>query len=90
MDQTVETVAILIPIVAILSIFVALPALILHYNAKKREHSAQRAGEPLVNTQLQSLADRLEKRVQALETILDAEVPGWRKHVDRNMDRRDS
>lgn len=70
-------------LVAILSIFVFLPWLILHHLFKRRETAATQTGDPLMNTKLQSIADRLEKRVQALETILDAEVPGWRKHMDR-------
>lgn len=32
---------------------------------------------------LRSVADRLERRVEALETILDAEAPGWRKKHDQ-------
>lgn len=76
----------LIPIIAILSIFVILPWMFFHYIFKRREANTAQAGDPLMNSKLQGIADRLEKRIQALETILDAEVPGWRKH----MDRRDS
>lgn len=76
----------LVGIVAVLSIFVILPWMFFHYGAKRRNNAAP-AGDPLMNTKLQAIADRLEKRVQALETILDAEVPGWRK---QHMDRRDS
>ena len=73
----------LIPLLAILSVFVFFPWIVLNHLAKRRESAASQAGDPLMNTKLQSIADRLEKRVQALETILDAEVPGWRKHMDR-------
>ena len=45
--------------------------------------AATTAGDPAMNANLQHLAEKLEKRVQSLETILDAEVPGWRKHMDR-------
>ena len=73
----------LIPLVAVISIFIVLPGMFLHYAAKKREHTATTAGDPAMNANLQHLAEKLEKRVQSLETILDAEVPGWRKHMDR-------
>lgn len=86
MEEAAGVAGILVPIIAILSIFVILPWMFFHYIFKRRESAATQTGDPLMNTKLQSIADRLEKRVQALETILDAEVPGWRKH----MDRRDS
>lgn len=70
-------------LIAVLSIFVMLPWMFLHYAAKKRESTAKAAGDPAMNTDLLYLAEKLEKRVQSLETILDAEVPGWRKHMDR-------
>jgi phage shock protein B len=82
----VSPVEALIPLLAILSVFVFFPWIVLNYLSKRRESAAAQAGDPLMNTKLQAIAGRLEKRVQALETILDAEVPGWRKH----MDRRDS
>lgn len=80
MENFVEA---LIPLVAVISLFVVCPWMFLHYAAKKREHTAKSAGEPAMNADLQILAEKLEKRVQSLETILDAEVPGWRKHMDR-------
>ena len=70
-------------LIAVLSIFVMLPWMFLHYAAKKREYTAKSAGDPAMNADLQHLAEKLEKLVQSLETILDAEVPGWRKHMDR-------
>lgn len=76
-------------IIAIVSIFIVLPWMFLHYSAKKRETASSQAGDPMLKTRLQAIADRLEKRVQALETILDAEVPGWRKHLDHGTERRD-
>lgn len=72
-------------LVAILSIFVFLPWLVLHHLFKRREASAP-AADPLMTSRLQAVADRLEKRVQALETILDAEVPGWRRQFDHRRD----
>lgn len=58
--------------------------IVLHYRAKRRrENSADgnhRAGSQI---ELEQMAEKLERRVQALETILDAEVPDWRKRDGR-------
>lgn len=69
----------LIPLVAVISIFVVLPWMFFHYGARRREAAKQQgSGVQPASAELGALAERLEKRVQALETILDAEVPGWR------------
>lgn len=79
-------VAILVPLGVVFTVIVLPIWLILHYVSKrKREHAAVQDSTASPHN-LDVLAMKLEKRVQALETILDAEVPGWRKH----MDRRDS
>lgn len=54
--------------------------LILHHRTKRHQNEqAELASTPGQQAELEQLADRLERRVQALETILDAEVPEWRK-----------
>jgi phage shock protein B len=73
-------VAILVPLTAILAIFVFLPWVILSHRAKMREGAARSAGDPAMNAELVALAEKLERRVSAIETILDSESPGWRKH----------
>ncbi len=73
----------LIGLIAVVSIFIVLPWMILHHLSKRRESAAKSVGDPAMNANLQVIAEKLEKRVQSLETILDAEVPGWRKHLDR-------
>jgi len=77
----VNAIEALIPLVAVISIFVVLPWMFLHYGNKRREAAKQQAGSPAANADLAAQAERLEKRVQALETILDAEVPGWRTRL---------
>lgn len=72
----------LIPLVAVISIFVVLPWMFLHYGSKRREAAKQGAAGQPASAELGALAERLEKRVQALETILDAEVPGWRNRLN--------
>ncbi|EOD53851.1 envelope stress response membrane protein PspB [Aeromonas rivuli] len=55
--------------------------LVLHYRAKGRIGVGLADNE---RDQLQGLlqkADKMQERVGALESILDAEVPGWRNKV---------
>jgi len=70
----------IVALTAILSIFVFLPWVVLNFLSKGRSPSKGAAGDPAMSAELVALADKLEKRVSAIETILDAESPGWRKH----------
>lgn len=74
---------VLIPIFAIFAIFIAFPWIILNFLSRKRDAAIQAAGDPAMNSSLMSIADRLDKRLDAIETILDHEVPGWRRDVNR-------
>ncbi|HEY0975627.1 MAG TPA: envelope stress response membrane protein PspB [Solimonas sp.] len=67
----------LIPLVAIVSLFVVLPAMILRHIERKRALEAQKHDG--VSDELLQVAERMEKRIDALERILDVEVPGWRE-----------
>jgi len=52
-----------------------------HYRTMRRRDELEIKRKQSVDSEeLQELADRLERRVEALETILDDEVPGWRKN----------
>jgi phage shock protein B len=68
---------------SIFCIFIALPWMILHFLSRNRELAARAAGDPAMNASLTGVADRLEKRLDAIENLLDHEVPGWRKNLDR-------
>ena len=71
----------LVPVVAVLSPFVfvlCLIWLILHYRDRRRKHEVSNPAV-IASVDLERLADRMEKRLEALEQILDAEAPGWRK-----------
>ncbi|HEX4896153.1 MAG TPA: envelope stress response membrane protein PspB [Solimonas sp.] len=73
---------ILVPLIAILSIFVVLPALILRHSERKRELELKH--KDTVSGDILQLADRMEQRIEALERILDVEAPGWReKHHEQ-------
>lgn len=67
-------------IVAIIAIiFVALPATIMHYATEWRKTKSLSVDDERLVDDLWKTAQRLERRVEALETILDKEAPAWRE-----------
>ncbi|WP_457669265.1 envelope stress response membrane protein PspB [Thiolapillus sp.] len=52
--------------------------LILHYAYKARASKALSAADEETLAELWKLSEKLERRVEALETILDREAPDWR------------
>jgi phage shock protein B len=68
---------------AIFAIFIALPWMVLHFLSRRSQAAARAGGDPAMNASLTGIADRLEKRLDAIETILDHEIPGWRRDVNR-------
>ena len=73
MDEAFTAVA----IVAI--IFVACPAVFMHYRAELRKTKSISADDERLVDDLWKTAQRLERRVEALETILDKEAPDSRE-----------
>ena len=71
-----EDFAWIVAIVAI--IFVACPAVFLHYQAELRKTKSISTDDERLMDDLWKTAQRLERRVEALETILDKEAPDWR------------
>lgn len=70
----------LIPLIVIIAIFIVLPAMAFHYADRRRRWQIQQAaGSGAADGELAALAERMEKRIDALEKILDAEAPGWRQ-----------
>ncbi|MEZ5893615.1 MAG: envelope stress response membrane protein PspB [Parvularculaceae bacterium] len=68
------------PAVAIVAIiFVAFPAVLLHYQAEFRKMKTISTDDERLVDDLWKTAQRLERRVDALETILDKEAPDWRR-----------
>ena len=70
---------VLITMFAIFAIFIAMPWIILNFLARRREASTKEAGDPALNATLNGVAGKLEKRLDAMETLLEHEVPGWRR-----------
>ncbi len=68
-----------VPLIAITSIFVGLPWLILHYMTKwKTAATLTREDENLLD-ELYELARRLEERMTTIERIIAADDPHWKK-----------
>ena len=66
----------------ILFILFVLPIwLFLHYRAKaRREAPAPIIGPDVAElAQIARIAERLERRLEAVETLMDADRPGWRR-----------
>lgn len=66
----------IIAIVAIVCI--GMPAMIMHYVAEWRKSKSFTTDDERLVDDLWKTAQRLERRVDALETILDKEAPSWR------------
>jgi len=73
----------IIGLMAVISIFIVLPGMVLHYLSKNKEIAAKAAGDPNMNARLIEIAERLERRIESIETLLDQESPGWKKAHDR-------
>ena len=65
-----------------LIVFVAVPAplfILLHFITKWKQSREITGGDEKMLEDLWILAQRLEERLEALETILDNETPDWRR-----------
>jgi phage shock protein B len=69
---------------AVICLFVILPGMILWFaDRRRRDRLADPSSSPAPSADLVRQAERMEQRIEALEKILDAESPGWRKrHVE--------
>jgi len=73
----------LAPVIAIISIFVVLPGMVFHFLTRNKDIAAKAAGDPAMNSKLIDIADRLERRIEAIESLLEHEIPGWKKSQER-------
>ena len=68
--------------VAIVFVVCVLPlAIVMHYITKWKATKGLTAAEEQMLESLWRDGQAMESRLNALETILDAEVPGWRKQT---------
>ena len=78
-----ETLALLIPIIAIVG-FTGTSIAKLHYrHEEKMALNRSAEGHEAEIESLSRIADILDQRTQVLENILDEEVPDWRSQYDR-------
>lgn len=64
-------------------VFIAIPAplfIVLHFITKWKQSREMSGGDESMLEDLWQLSISLEDRMEALETILDNELPGWRKN----------
>ena len=68
----------LIPIFAIVTLFIFLPWLVFHYVTKWKAQATLTTEDENLLDELHELARRLDDRMRTIERIIDAENPGWR------------
>lgn len=69
----------LIPLAAILSIFLGLPWLILHYRMKSKQNRSLSIEDERMLDELHQAALRLDDRLQTIERIMSVDNPNWRQ-----------
>ena len=69
---------IFVPVIAITSIFIGLPWVILHYITKWRQAPKITEEDERMLDEMYNLARRLEERVNTVERIVAADNPDWR------------
>lgn len=65
-------------------VFVAIPAplfIVLHFITKWKQSREISGGDEKMLEDLWMLSQRLEERLETLESILDSELPEWRKKL---------
>ena len=69
-------------VIGIISVaFIAPLVIVLHYVTKWRESKSLSTEDEKMLQDLWDNAQRIESRINTLETILDDQVPEWRKKV---------
>ncbi|HEX4870980.1 MAG TPA: hypothetical protein VFV27_01585 [Nevskiaceae bacterium] len=70
-----------VPLMAIIAIFIVFPAIVFGYlrDVKRDRLKLEKSADAQTGSvELERLAERMERRIESLEKILDAEAPGWR------------
>lgn len=65
-------------------VFIAIPAplfIILHFITKWKQSREISGGDEMMLEDMWQLARRLEERLESLESILDSELPEWRRKI---------
>lgn len=67
-----------------LIVFLLIPAplfIVLHFITKWKQSREISGGDEEMLEELWQLSQRLERRLDSLETILDSELPDWRRKI---------
>ena len=67
-----------------LIVFLLVPAplfIVLHFITKWKQSREISGGDEKMLEDMWALSQRLERRLESLETILDSELPDWRKKI---------
>ncbi len=78
----------LIPVIAIGSIFIGMPWIILHYVTKWKQAPKITTEDENLLDELHYLARRLEDRLNTVERIVAADHPEWRPGLPSAADQR--
>ena len=65
-------------------VFIAVPAplfIVLHFIGKWKQSREISGGDEQMLEDVWLLAQRLEERLESLESILDSELPNWRRKI---------
>jgi len=78
----------MIPVIAIVTLFIGLPWLIFHYVTQWKKGASISVEDENLLDELHALARRLEDRMNTIERIVAADSPGFRPslHNDRDED----
>ncbi|WBX85062.1 envelope stress response membrane protein PspB [Sphingosinicella microcystinivorans] len=69
----------IVPLVAVLAIFIGMPWLFLHYRMKSKQNRSLSIEDERMLDELHQAALRLEDRLQTIERIMSVDNPGWRQ-----------
>lgn len=68
----------IVPLIAILAIFIGMPWLFLHYRMKSKQNRSLSIEDERMLDELHQAALRLEDRMQTIERIMSVDNPNWR------------
>ena len=70
----------IIPVIAIVTLFIGLPWLVFHYITKWKTAATLTGSDEKLLDELHDAARRLDDRLCTIERIMTAENPDWRQH----------
>ena len=70
---------VLIPLIAITTLFIGFPWLIFHYVTKWKQAKTLTSSDEKLLDEMNEIARRLDDRVCTIERIMTAENPNWRQ-----------